>query len=217
MLRAGRPETLVEAEVRELRAKLRDSQALAKAAEALVAGGGDLSRFRSSSPPPHARWTGRSNARRSQRDGRTPRRIALAPPGILATAAEQRIDLLEIKLQEIAAGVGAADGPELVEVQRQLDEARQRADEMAGRATEAESRLAVAGSLDGPAEELLQNLKIRVVAAEARAVEAKSRLRSFEEKRPQRAEAVSGSGSGSPRPVGSSRHRRPSRRRRSPI
>jgi signal transduction histidine kinase len=66
-------------------------------------------------------------------------------------------------------------------VQRQLDEARQRADEMGRRATEAEGRLAVAGSLDGPAEELLQNLETRVVAAEARAAEAESRLRSFEE------------------------------------
>ncbi len=181
MLRAGRPETLVEAEVRELRAKLRDSQALAKAAEALVAGGGDLSAVQEQLSTAARQVDGaveRAKIAEGRADAAEDRARAT---GDLATAAEQRIDLLEIKLQEIAAGVGAADGPELVEVQRQLDEARQRADEMARRATEAESRLAVAGSLDGPAEELLQNLEIRVVAAEARAVEAESRLRSFEE------------------------------------
>lgn len=181
MLRAGRPETLVEAEVRELRAKLRDSQALAKAAEALVAGGGDLSAVQEQLSAA-AREVDAAVERAKIAEGRADAAEDRArATGDLATAAEQRIDLLEIKLQEIAAGVGAADGPELVEVQRQLDEARQRADEMAGRATEAESRLAVAGSLDSPAEELLQNLEIRVVAAEARAVEAESRLRSFEE------------------------------------
>ena len=181
MLRAGRPETLVEAEVRELRAKLRDSQALAKAAEALVAGGGDLSAVQEQLSAA-AREVDAAVERAKIAEGRADAAEDRArATGDLATAAEQRIDLLEIKLQEIAAGVGAADGPELVEVQRQLDEARQRADEMARRATEAESRLAVAGSLDGPAEELLQNLEIRVVAAETRAVEAESRLRSFEE------------------------------------
>ena len=181
MLRAGRPETLVEAEVRELRAKLRDSQALAKAAEALVAGGGDLSAVQEQLSAA-AREVDAAVERAKIAEGRADAAEDRArATGDLATAAEQRIDLLEIKLQEIAAGVGAADGPELVEVQRQLDEARQRADEMARRATEAESRLAVAGSLDGPAEELLLNLEVRVVAAEARAVEAESRLRSFEE------------------------------------
>ncbi len=181
MLRAGRPETLVEAEVRELRAKLRDSQALAKAAEALVAGGGDLSAVQEQLSTA-ARQVDAAVERAKIAEGRADAAEDRArATGDLATAAEQRIDMLEIKLQEIVAGVGAADGPELVEVQRHLDEARQRADEMARRATEAESRLAVAGSLDGPAEELLQNLEIRVVAAEARAVEAESRLRSFEE------------------------------------
>lgn len=181
MLRAGRPETLVEAEVRELRAKLRDSQALAKAAEALVAGGGDLSAVQeqlSTAARQVDEAVERAKIAEGRADAAEDRARATAD---LATAAEQRIDLLEIKLQEIATGVGAADGPELAEVQLQVDEARQRADEMARRATEAESRLAVAGSLDGPAEELLQNLEIRVVAAEARAVEAESRLRSFEE------------------------------------
>ena len=181
MLRAGRPETLVEAEVRELRAKLRDSQAQAKAAEALVAGGGDLSAVQEQLSAAARQVDGaveRAKIAEGRADAAEDRARAT---GDLATAAEQRIDLLEIKLQEIAAGVGAADGPELVEVQRQLDEARERAEEMGRRATEAESRLAVAGSLDGPAEDLLLNLEVRVVAAEARAVEAESRLRSFEE------------------------------------
>jgi hypothetical protein len=181
MLRAGRPETLVEAEVRELRGKLRESQALAKAAEALVAGGGDLSAVQEQLSAA-ARQVDEAVERAKIAEGRADAAEDRArATGDLATAAEQRIDLLEIKLQEIVAGVGAADGPELVEVQRQLDEARQRADEMGGRAADAESRLAVAGSLDGPAEELLQNLEERVVAAETRAVEAESRLRSFEE------------------------------------
>jgi hypothetical protein len=181
MLRAGRPETLVEAEVRELRGKLRESQALAKAAEALVAGGGDLSAVQEQLSAA-ARQVDGAVERAKIAEGRAEAAEDRArATGDLATAAEQRIDMLEIKLQEIVAGVGAADGPELVEVQRQLDEARQRADEMGRRAAEAESRLAVAGSLDGPAEELLQNLEERVVAAEARAVEAESRLRSFEE------------------------------------
>lgn len=181
MLRAGRPETLVEAEVRELRGKLRDSQALAKAAEALVAGGGDLSAVQEQLSTA-ARQVDAAVDRAKIAEGRADAAEDRArATGDLATAAEQRIDMLEIKLQEIVAGVGTADGPELVEVQRQLDEARQRADEMGRRATEAEGRLAVAGSLDGPAEELLQNLEIRVVAAEARAVEAESRLRSFED------------------------------------
>ena len=181
MLRAGRPETLVEAEVRELRGKLRESQALAKAAEALVAGGGDLSAVQEQLSTAARQVDGaveRAKIAEGRADAAEDRARAT---GDLATAAEQRIDLLEVKLQEIAAGVGAANGPELVEVQRQLDEERQRADEMGTRAAEAESRLAVAGSLDGPAEELLQSLEERVVAAEARAVEAESRLRSFEE------------------------------------
>jgi hypothetical protein len=181
MLRAGRPETLVEAEVRELRGKLRDSQALAKAAEVLVAGGGDLSAVQeqlSTAARQVEEAVERAKIAEGRADAAEDRARATAD---VATAAEQRIDMLEIKLQEIVANAVAADGAELIDVQRQLDEARQRADEMGRRAAEAESRLAVAGSLDGPGEELLQNLEERVVAAEARAVEAESRLRSFEE------------------------------------
>ena len=183
MLRAGRPETLVEAEVRELRGQLRESQALAKAAEALVAGGGDLSAVQEQLSTAARQVDGaleRAKIAEGRADAAEDRARAT---GDLATAAEHRIDLLEMKLQEITAGLGTPDsaGPEQNELQRQLAEARQRADEMERRAAEVESRLAVAGSLDGPAEELLQSLEERVVAAEERAVEAESRIRPFEE------------------------------------
>jgi hypothetical protein len=181
MLRAGRPETLVEAEVRELRGQLRESQALAKAAEALVAGGGDLSAVQEQLSTA-ARQVEVAVERAKIAEGRADAAEDRArATGDMATAAEQRIDLLEMKLQEIAAGVGTPEGPEADELQRQLAEARQQADEMARRAAEVESRLAVAGSLDGPAEELLQSLEERVVAAETRALEAEARIRPFEE------------------------------------
>jgi hypothetical protein len=180
MLRAGRPETLVEAEVRELREQLRESQALAKAAEALVAGGGDLSGVQeqlSAAAREVDAAVERAKIAEGRADAAEERDRAT---GELATAAEQRIDLLEMKLQEIAAGVGTAE-PASDEIHGQLAEARQRADELERRAAEAESRLADAGSLDGPAEELLESLEARVVAAEARAQEAESRLSPLEE------------------------------------
>jgi hypothetical protein len=187
MLRAGRPETLVEAEVRELRGQLRESQSLAKAAEALVAGGGDLTAVQEQLSTA-ARQVDAAVERAKIAEGRADAAEDRArATGDLATAAEQRIDLLESKLQEIAAGIGTAD-PELVELQGQLADARQRADEMERRAAEAESRLAVAGSLDGPAEELLQQLEERLVVAEARAQEAESRISPLEE------QAVEGGG-----------------------
>jgi hypothetical protein len=182
MLRSGRPETLVEAEVRELRASLRDAQALAKASEALVAGGGDLTVVQEqlSSAARHVdEAVERAKIAEGRADAAEDRARAT---GDLATAAEQRIDLLETKLQEIAAaGVGSSQSPELAELQRDLAEARQRADEMVERALEAEGRLSVAGSLEGPAEELLQALEERVLAAEGRAAEAEARVRAFEE------------------------------------
>jgi hypothetical protein len=181
MLRAGRPETLVEAEVRELRGQLRESQALARAAEALVAGRGDLTAVQEQLSTA-ARQVDTAVERAKIAEGRADAAEDRArATGDLATAAEQRIDLLEMKLQEIVAGVGSAEGPEANELQRELAEARQRADEMERRAAEVESRLAVAGSLDGPAEELLQSLEERVVAAETRALQAEERIRAFEE------------------------------------
>lgn len=182
MLRAGRPETLLEAEVRELRGQLRESQALAKASEALVAGGGDLTVVQEQLSTA-ARRVDEAVERAKIAEGRADAAEERArSTGDLATAAEQRIDLLETKLQEIAAaGVGTSESPELTELQRDLAEARQRADEMGQRALEAEDRLSVAGSLEGPAEELLQALEERVLAAEQRAAEAEARVRSFEE------------------------------------
>jgi hypothetical protein len=99
----------------------------------------------------------------------------------VATAAEQQIDLLDAKLQEIgAATVEAAATPELTELERQLAEARRRADEMEERAVDAESRLSVTASLQGPVE-VLQELEERVVIVETLATEAEERVRSFEE------------------------------------
>lgn len=182
MLRAGRPETLVEAEVRGLRQQLRESQALAKAAEALAAGGGDLSAVQEQLATA-ARQVDDAVERAKIADGRADAAEDRAhTAGDMAIAADQRIDLLEAKLQEISStGVSTSGTPELAEVQRELAEVRQRADEMAERALQAEGRLSVAGSLDGPAEELLQALEDRVLAAEARATEAEARVRTVEE------------------------------------
>jgi len=181
MLRAGRPETLVEAEVRELRAQLRDSQALAKASEALVAGGGDLTAVQEqlSSAARHVdEALERAKIAEGRADAAEDRARATEE---LATAAERRIDLLEGKLQEIAAaGLQFSESPENTELHRELTEARQRADEMVERALEAEGRLSIA-SVEGPGEELLRGLEERVLAAEARAAEAEARLASFEE------------------------------------
>jgi hypothetical protein len=98
-----------------------------------------------------------------------------------ATAAEQQIDLLDAKLQEIgAAAVEAAATPELTELQRHIDEARRRADDMEERAIDAESRLSVVASLQGTVE-VLQGLEERVVTVETLATEAGERVRSVEE------------------------------------
>ncbi|MDP9119474.1 MAG: hypothetical protein M3M93_04235 [Actinomycetota bacterium] len=99
----------------------------------------------------------------------------------MASAAEQQIDLLDEKLQEIAAAaVEAAAAPELSELQRQLADARRRADEMEERALDAESRLSVTASQQDPVEVLLE-LEERVVVVESAATEAQERVRSFEE------------------------------------
>lgn len=182
MLRAGRPETLLEAEVRELRVQLRESQALAKAAEVLMAGGGDLSAVQEQLSAA-ARQVDEAVERAKVAEGRADAAEDRAgAAGDMATAAEQRIDLLEAKLQEIAAaGLEAHEGAELVELQRQLADAREHAVELQDRAVQAEGRLAVAGSLDGPAEELLQALEERVVAAETRANAAEERIHAFED------------------------------------
>jgi hypothetical protein len=185
MLRAGRPETLLEAEVRELRTKLREAQSLAKAAEAVVAGGGDLSAVQEQLSAA-ARQVDEAAERARIAEGRADAAEDQArAAGDMATAAEQRIDLLEAKLQEIAAtGVAVArdDGMEqLLEVRQQLAEARDEATTLRQRLEDSEGRLAAAASLDGSSEELLDALEQRVVAAEQRANEAEERVRAFED------------------------------------
>jgi hypothetical protein len=181
MLRSGRPETVLEAQVRELRRELREAQSLAKAAEALVAGGGDLSAVQEQLSAA-ARQVETALERAQAAEGRADAAEERAQSaGDMATAAEQRIDLLEAKLQEIAAtGVGAAEPAELVEVRRLLADANKRVVEMEQRATEAETQLAAA-TVEAPAHDLLLQLEERVLAAERRASEAETRVRSFEE------------------------------------
>jgi hypothetical protein len=181
LLRSGRPETVLEAEVRELRRELREAQSLAKAAEALVAGGGDVSAVREQLSTA-ARQVEEAVHRAKLADARADAAEDRArSAGDMATAAEQRIDLFETKLHEIAAsGIAAAEGGASSETQRLLAEARARADDMERRAREAEARLA-ATSTDGPSEEVLRALEDRIRAAEARSTQTHAMVRAFEE------------------------------------
>jgi hypothetical protein len=181
MLRSGRPETVLEAQVRELRRELREAQSLAKAAEALVAGGGDLSAVQEQlSAAARQVETALDRARVAEGRAEVAEEQAQSAAD-MATAAEQRIDLLETKLQEIAtSGVIPAETPELVEVRELLADANERVVAMEQRATEAETRLAAASS-EAPGHDLLLALEERVLAAESRAGEAETRVRSFEE------------------------------------
>lgn len=181
MLRSGRPETLLEAQIRELRRQLRESQALAKAAEALVAGGGDLSAVQEQLSA-SAQQVESASERARMAEGRADAAEEQArSAGDMATAAEARIDLLEAKLQEIvASGSSYAESPSNdEEVQALLADANARVAEMERRAAEAESQLAAA-AVEAPADALLQALEERVLAAEARSSEAEARLRAFE-------------------------------------
>jgi hypothetical protein len=181
LLRAGRPETVMEAQVRQLRRELREAQSLAKAAEALVAGGGDLTAVQEQLSTA-ARQVETAVERAKVAEGRAEQAEDRArSAGDMATAAEQRIDLLEAKLQEIAAsGIGSVEGPEQAEVERLLAEAHERVAATERRATEAEARLATA-ALEAPATELLEAIEARVRAAEERGAEAEARVRAFEE------------------------------------
>jgi hypothetical protein len=180
MLRSGRPETLLEAQVRELRRQLGESQALARAAEALVAGGGDLSAVKDQlSTAAHQVESAAERARAAEGRADAAEEHARSA-GDMATAAEARIDMLETKLQEIvASGVPSSEAPGLEEVQAQLADADARVEEMERRAAEAETQLAAA-AVEAPADALLQALEERVLAAEARSAEAETRLRAFE-------------------------------------
>jgi len=183
MLRAGRPETQQEAEMRRLRADLRDAQVRAKAAEAL-AGGADQVAVVQEQLATAARQVDAAVDRAKVADGRADAaedRARVA--GELVTAAEQRIDLLEAKLQEIReAGVVLADDPAAIELKRQLDDALARAADLEHRAVEAESALAAAGAVgEGPSAEVLAGLEQRVSAAEQQAKEANTRARAVED------------------------------------
>ncbi|HYY07865.1 MAG TPA: hypothetical protein VFA25_04605, partial [Actinomycetota bacterium] len=104
--------------------------------------------------------------------------------GELVTAAEQRIDLLDAKLQELAeAGIIPAEDPAAIELKRQLDDALARVADLEDRAVRAESALAAgAGAVaEGPSEEVLTALEQRVSAAELQAEEASSRARAVED------------------------------------
>jgi K+-sensing histidine kinase KdpD len=184
MLRAGRPETQHEAEMRQLRTDLRDAQIRAKAAEALAGGADQVSvvqeQFANATRQVDAAVE-RAKVAEGRADAAEDRaRVA----GELVTAAEQRIDLLDAKLQEIAeAGMIPAEDPAAVELKRQLDDALARVTELEDRAVRAESALAAgAGAVaEGPSEEVLSALEQRVSAAELQAQEASSRARAVED------------------------------------
>ncbi len=181
MLRAGRPETLLEAQMRQLHRELREAQSRAKAAELLVADGGDLTAVQEQLTTA-ARQVDAAVERAKVAEGRADaaeERAASADD--MATAAERRIDLLEAKLQEIASsGLGLSAEPDRAEAERLLSEANERASEMERRANEAEGRLAGL-TLEGPSDDLFRALEERIVGAEQRALEAETRVRAFED------------------------------------
>ena len=181
MLRAGRPESHLEADVRELRRQLRESQALAAAAGA-VAAGEDLAPVQEQLAAA-AKQVDEATERALVAEGRANAAEDRArAAGDMATAAEQRIDVLETKLRELAeAGApAAAPAAELDELRGQLADAERRAAEADARAADLETRLAAASSLDGQGEELLHALEARLVAAEAAAAESEAKMRTFE-------------------------------------
>jgi hypothetical protein len=182
MLRSGRPETRSEAEVRELRDRLREAEALAAAAEAVVAGGGDLAPVKEQLALA-ARQVEEAAERATVAEGRADAAEDRArATGDVVSAAETRIDVLEAKLRELAgAGVPAAEITEIDELRARLADADRRAREAESRAGDLEARLVAAGSLDGQAEELLLALEARLVAAEARAAESEAKMRTFED------------------------------------
>jgi hypothetical protein len=173
MLPAGRSETLLEANVRELRRQLRESQAHAKAAEALVTGKGDLSAVKdqlSTAAREVDEAVDRARIAEERADAAEARANAAAEA---ANAAAQQIELLEAELQELtASSAGTADADalteevselrdRLAETEKRADEAQQRADDAQREASEAQLR---ADAAQQRAEEL-----------EERATEAESR------------------------------------------
>jgi hypothetical protein len=177
MLRAGRPETVVEAELRQLRSALQDARARAKAAEALVAGKGDVTAAAQEQLAEAERETERARERARDAEARADAAEQQARnAGDLAVAAEQRIDLLEKKLQEVASSGMSEDRS------AEIEALRQELATVAARAEELERRAAIAEQ-GGPgvSAEVIEELERRVSAAEERAAEAERRLRAFED------------------------------------
>ena len=182
MLRAGRPETVWEAELRQLRSDLQDARSRAKAAEALVAGHGDLSGVQESL----------SEAEREMERALERARIAESRAdaaedearrtGELVTTSERRIDVLETRLQEMASdgSLAVQNGSELAALHEELAAANERAAMLERRAAEAESAARADATADaGP--EALHALEERVATAEARAADAEQRVRALED------------------------------------
>ena len=183
MLRAGRPETVVEVELRQRRADLQDARSRAKAAEALATGkgDGDLSEIQDQLSLAE-REMERALERARIAEGRADAAEEQARlTGELISAAEQRIDLLEARLQEVAAAgtLAAEDGSELVALREELAAANERAATSERRAAEAEATADADGGAS-VAVEALDALEERLAAAEARAAEAEQRVRTLE-------------------------------------
>jgi len=195
LLRAGRPETLVEVELRQLRRDLQEARSRARAAEALAAGKGDLSDVQE-----QLAAADRDVERAGERASLAERRADAAEDQArltaeLATAAEQRIDLLEAKLQELAAAgaLASQDGSELAALREELAAANERAAALEQRAAETEALAAAAAEArsaeaatasvapeDAETRAALEALEERVAEAEAQTAEAEARLRTFE-------------------------------------
>ena len=179
MLRAGRPETHSEAEVRELREQLRESQALAAAAGAVA--GGDLEPVKEQLALA-SRQVDEAVERAKVAEGRAfaAEDRAQAADEMISVA-ERRIDALEATLHDVVAKPLAANGDGDEELRARLADADRRIAEADARASDLAAQLATAGSLDGQGEELLAALEARLVSAEARAAESEVKVRGFEE------------------------------------
>ena len=179
LLRAGRPETQVEADIRELRQQLRESQALAAAAGAVA--GGDLDPVKEQLALA-AQQVDEAVERAKVAEGRAfAAEDRAQAAGDMVTAAERRIDALEATLSGVAATGLAASAGGSEELRAQLADADRLLADAQARATDLEAQLAAAASLDGQGEELLAALEARLVAAEARAAESETKVRGFED------------------------------------
>jgi Alanine-zipper, major outer membrane lipoprotein len=194
MLPAGRSETLLEANVRELRRQLHESQAHAKAAEALVAGKGDLSAVKeqlSAAAREVDEAVDRARIAEERADAAEARATAAAEA---ANAAAQQIEQLEGELQELtASSAGTADVAALTEevselrsrlaeteqrvgeAQQRADEARKEADEAKKGSTEAHQRAEAEQKRAEAAQHRAEAAQQRADEMEERATEAESR------------------------------------------